>query len=59
MIMRNHGLALAVAFAAIGSTAALACRESGPKLTVGIPKEGSHFAQGETIHFSSDLNRRA
>ena len=56
MIMRNHGLALAVAFAAIGSTAALACRESGPKLTVGIPKEGSHFAQGDTIHFSSDLN---
>jgi hypothetical protein len=56
MTMWNRRAAFAVVFAVIGSTAALACRESGPKLTVGIPKEGSHFAQGDTIHFSADLN---
>jgi hypothetical protein len=55
-MMWNHRSAFAVVFAAIGSTAALACRESGPKLTVGIPKDASHFAQGDTIHFAADLN---
>jgi hypothetical protein len=56
MIMWNHRSALVVVFAVLASTAALACRESGPKLTVGIPKDASHFAQGDTIHFAADLN---
>jgi hypothetical protein len=56
MIMWNHRSAFAVGFAVIGSTASLACRESGPKLTVSIPKDASHFAKGDTIHFAADLN---
>jgi hypothetical protein len=52
----NHRSVVAFVFAVIASTAALACRESGPKLTVGIPKDASHFAQGDTIHFAADLN---
>lgn len=56
MIMWNHRSAVAVVFAVVASTAALACRDSGPKLTVGIPKQSSHFARGDTIHFAADLN---
>jgi hypothetical protein len=56
MIMWNHRSAFVVVFAVLASTAALACRESGPKLTVGIPKDASRFAQGDTIHFAADLN---
>lgn len=56
MTMWNHRSALAVVFPVIGSTAALACRERGPKLTVGIPKEGSHFTRGDTIRFAAYLN---
>jgi hypothetical protein len=52
----NHRSVVAFVFAVVGSTAVLACRESGPKLTVGIPKDASHFAQGDTIHFAADLN---
>jgi hypothetical protein len=43
-------------FAVIALTTSLACREKGPKLTVGIPKQSSHFAKGDTIHFAADLN---
>ncbi|HEV7836825.1 MAG TPA: hypothetical protein VGO75_02060, partial [Gemmatimonadaceae bacterium] len=56
MTVRNYRPAAAVVFAVLASTAALACRESGPKLTVGIPKDNSHFPRGETIHFAADLN---
>lgn len=35
---------------------ATACREHGTRLTIGIPKNDSHFARGDTIHFAADLN---
>ena len=56
MTIWNHRSAVAFAFALAASTAGVACRDHGPKLTVGLPKEGSHFVQGDTIHFSADLN---
>ncbi len=56
MIMWNQRWGMAFVFAVIGSTTALACREHGPKLTIGIPKQSSHFAKGDTIHFAADLN---
>jgi hypothetical protein len=42
--------------AVVALSAILGCRESGPKLTVGLPKQNSHFARGDTIHFAADLN---
>lgn len=56
MINRNQRPAIAVIFAVVASTAALACRDRGPKLTIGIPKQSSHFVRGDTIHFAADLN---
>jgi hypothetical protein len=56
MIMWNPRPAIAFVFAVLASTTAVACREHGPRLTIGIPKQSSHFAQGDTIHFAADLN---
>jgi len=51
---RWAGITALIAFVAL--SAILACRESGPKVTVGLPKQNSHFARGDTIHFVADLN---
>lgn len=56
MIMWNQRSGFRVLFAVFALTTSLACREKGPKLTVGIPKQSSHFAKGDTIHFAADLN---
>jgi len=40
----------------VALTTTLACRDSEPKLTVGLPKQNSHFVKGDTIHFVADLN---
>ena len=56
MIMWNQRAAIAFVFAVLVSTTAVACREHGPRLTIGLPKQSSHFAQGDTIHFAADLN---
>ncbi len=56
MIIWNHRAAIAVILAVGAWTAALACRDKGPKLTVGLPPQSSHFARGDTIHFAADLN---
>jgi hypothetical protein len=56
MIKWNQRPAIAFVFAVLASTTAVACREHGPKLTIGIPKQSSHFPWGDTIHFAADLN---
>ena len=56
MISWNERPAIAFVFAVIASAATIACRENGPRLTIGIPKQSSHFARGDTIHFAADLN---
>jgi len=43
-------------FAVAVSIAALACRDSGPKLTVFYPKESSRFVRGDTVHFAAEVN---
>jgi hypothetical protein len=51
---RRSGITVLVTHVAL--SAILACGESGPKVTVGLPKQNSHFAAGDTIHFVADLN---
>lgn len=36
--------------------AILACRNKEPRLSVFYPAPSSHFVQGDTIHFASELN---
>jgi hypothetical protein len=56
MITRNQCFGARLLILVVTLTTALACRESGPKVTVGLPKQNSHFAPGDTIHFVADLN---
>jgi len=56
MTMWNQHRAIRVLFSVVALTTALSCRDKGPKLTVGVPKQNSHFAKGDTIHFAADLN---
>ena len=56
MTMWNHRSAIRVFFAVVALTTALSCRDRGPKLTVAFPAQSSHYAQGDTVHFSADLN---
>ena len=56
MTMSNQRFTIRVLFAVVVLTTALSCRDKGPKLTVGVPKQNSHFAKGDTIHFAADLN---
>jgi hypothetical protein len=55
-MITNHRSGITALIAVVALSAILACRESGPKLTVGLPKQNSHFARGDTIHFAADLN---
>jgi hypothetical protein len=55
-MITNQRSEIAVLISLVALSAILACRESGPKLTVGLPKQNSHFARGDTIHFAADLN---
>ena len=55
-MITNQRSGIAVLVAVVALSAILSCRESGPKLTVGLPKQNSHFARGDTIHFAADLN---
>ena len=59
MITRNQCFGASLLILVVTLTTALACRDSGPKLTVGLPKQNSHFARGDTIHFAADLNSDA
>jgi hypothetical protein len=56
MIMQSQRFAARVLIATVALATTLACRDKGPKLTVGLPKQDSHFAKGDTIHFAADLN---
>jgi hypothetical protein len=55
-MITNQRSGISVLIATVALCTILACRDSGPKLTVGIPKQNSHFTRGETIHFAADLN---
>jgi len=55
-MITNQRSEIAVLISLVALSAILACRESRPKLTVGLPKQNSHFARGDTIHFAADLN---
>jgi hypothetical protein len=52
----NQRSAIGVLFAVVALTTGLSCRDSGPKLTILFPAQSSHFAQGDTIDFSANLN---
>jgi hypothetical protein len=41
---------------AVLTLTAVACRSDAPRLTVGSPRQSSHFARGDTVHFAADLN---
>ena len=41
---------------AIVVSIAYGCKHRGTRLTIGFPKNDSHFARGDTIHFAADLN---
>jgi hypothetical protein len=56
MIMRNQRFGARLLIVVVALTTSLTCRDSGPKLTVGLPKQDSHFVVGDTIHFAADLN---
>ena len=56
MIMRNQRSGARLIIIVVALTTILSCRDKGPKLTVGLPKENSHFVKGDTIHFTADLN---
>jgi hypothetical protein len=55
-MITNQRSGITVLIAVVALSAILGCRESGPKLTVGLPKQNSHFARGDTIRFAADLN---
>jgi hypothetical protein len=42
--------------AVVVALAFLACRSKEPRLSVFYPAPSSHFVQGDTIHFASELN---
>jgi hypothetical protein len=52
----NQHSAIRGLFVVAGITTALACRDSGPTVSIAFPAESSHFAQGDTIDFSAALN---
>lgn len=52
----NQRSAIGVLFAIVALTTGLSCRDSGPKVTILFPEQSSHFAQGDTIDFSANLN---
>ena len=56
MIMRNQRSGARLIIVVVALATILSCRDKGPKLTVGLPKENSHFVWGDTIHFAADLN---
>ena len=56
MTIRNQRSAIRVLFAVVALTTVLSCRDRGPTVTIAFPAQSSHFAQGDTIDFSADLN---
>ena len=56
MIMRDKRSVARVIIVVVALTTIPSCRDKGPKLTVGLPKDNSHFVKGDTIHFTADLN---
>jgi hypothetical protein len=56
MTTGNQRSGIHVLFMIVALTTTPACRDSGPKLTVGRPKQNSHFVKGDTIHFAAELN---
>jgi hypothetical protein len=55
-MITNQRSGITALIAVVALSVILACRDSGPKVTVGLPKQNSHFAAGDTIHFVADLN---
>jgi hypothetical protein len=56
MTIRNQRSAIRGLFAVVTLTTVLACRDRGPTVTIAFPAQSSHFAKGDTIDFSADLN---
>lgn len=56
MIIRNRQFPIRALFAASALTTELSCRDSGPRVTIAFPAQSSHFARGDTVDFSADLN---
>jgi hypothetical protein len=56
MTIRNQHFPIRALFAAGALTTGLSCRDSGPRVTIAFPAQSSHFAQGDTVDFSADLN---
>jgi hypothetical protein len=56
MIVWNQRFVIGLLLAAASSATVVGCRDSGPKLTVFLPKQSSHFARGDTVHFAAELN---
>lgn len=54
--MRKDTGSYFVRTAALVALAFLACRGKEPRLSVFYPAPSSHFVQGDTIHFASELN---
>jgi hypothetical protein len=55
MTIRNQHFPIRALFAA-GAITGLSCRDSGPTVTIAYTAQSSHFARGDTVDFSADLN---
>jgi hypothetical protein len=56
MIVWNQRFVTGLLLAVAAATTVFACRESGPRLTVFLPKQSAHFTRGDTVHFAAELN---
>lgn len=56
MTIRNRRFPIRALLAAGVLATGLACRNTGPTVTILFPAQSSHFAAGDTVDFSADLN---